>query len=80
MLLYLADKVILRIRPVVAGNGQFFEILSFYDAGWTIWTESLNYKTRQKTVDAINQAVEMNPGIYIADEGLDVLDIKPFIK
>ena len=80
MLLYLADKVILRIRPVFAGNGRFFKIMSFYGAGWTIWSESLNYKTRQEAVDAINQVVEMNPGNYIADEGLDALDIKPFIN
>lgn len=80
MLLYLAGKIILRIRPMVTGNGRFFRIMSFYGAGWSTWSESLIYKTELEAISAINLAVEMNPSIYMADTGVELLDIKPFLE
>jgi len=77
MLLYLAGKIILRIRPTVSAKGRFFIIMSFYGAGWTTWSENLNYKTEKDAISAINLAVEMNPSMFIADKDLESLEIKP---
>lgn len=79
MLLYLAGKIILRLRPTITGNGRFYRIMSFYGAGWTTWSESLIYKTELEAISAINLAVEMNPSVYMADTGVELLDIKPFL-
>jgi hypothetical protein len=79
MLLYLAGKIILRIRPTVSGNGQFFKIMSFNGAGWITWTDNLNYRTEEEAKSAINLAVEMNPGMYIADSILETIEIRPLI-
>ena len=79
MLLYLAGKIILRVRPTVSGKRRFFIIMSFYGAGWTTWSENLNYKTEKDAMAAIGLAVEINPSIYMADRGIESLDIRPFL-
>ena len=79
MLLYLAGKIILKIRPIVSGNGQYFKIMSFNGAGWSTWTDNLNYRTEEEAKSAINLAVEMNPSIYMSENDILSIEIKPFL-